>query len=128
MTDDLVSIAKLYAENAAALGSGDIDALARFYEIDAIQFPPDAPAIRGWKAIRAALEEQLEMVSASASVQVNEFVATGGWAFACGSYRTVAVPRGGGQETEACGNWLDVLRRQPDGSWRILRSTWTSRQ
>jgi len=119
------AIRRLYADNAAALEAGDLDALAALYTEDAIQLPPTAPARVGWEAIRSSLEEELAGLRVEVAIQVMETVIASGWAFARGTYRTAATPRQGGAKTEGRGNWLDVLERQGDGGWKIARSTWT---
>lgn len=126
--DDLAAVRKLFADDAAALSAGDTSALARFYEADAIQFPPNSPALIGWEAIRSKLESELKGIQVAATVKVTEAVVAGDWTFARGTYRMVTTPQGGGEQTVAIGNWLDILRRQPDGSWKIARSTWSSEE
>jgi uncharacterized protein (TIGR02246 family) len=124
-TDDLAAIRKLFADNAAALNTGDTSTLAKFYEEDAIQFPPNSPALTGWEAIRAELENELEGIKVAATFEVAEVVIADNWTFARGTYRMVTTPPGGGEQTVATGNWLDILKRQPDSSWKIARSAWS---
>jgi uncharacterized protein (TIGR02246 family) len=126
--DDIAAIRKLFADNAAALTAGDLAALARIYEEDAIQLPPNSPALTGWEAIRSTLENGFKGIKVAATIEVVEVSTANSWAFARGTYRTVTNPQGGGQPTVATGNWLDILRRQPDGSWKIARSTWSSEE
>ncbi len=125
---DLAAIRKLFAENAVALTAGDLAALAGIYEEDAIELPPNSPALTGWEAIRSTLENGFKGIKVAATIKVVEVSAAKSWAFARGTYRTVTTPEGGGQPTVATGNWLDILRRQPDGSWKIARSTWSSEE
>ncbi|MGH7992962.1 MAG: YybH family protein [Limisphaerales bacterium] len=126
--DKLAAIRKLYADNMAALNSGDLAALARFYEKDAIQFPPNSPALTGWEAIRSGLKNELAGIKVAATIEVAEVVIADDWTFARGTYRMVTTPQGGGEQTVATGNWLDILKRQPDGSWKIARSTWSIKE
>lgn len=128
MVDQQTAIRRLFADNAAALSAGDISALAAFYTKDAIQLPPNAPALVGWEAIRSSLQKELHGLRVEASVEVLETIIAGGWAFARGTYRTVVTPRGDGRRMETKGNWLDILQQQPDGSWKISRSTWTNEE
>jgi ketosteroid isomerase-like protein len=51
MSDEQTIIRRLYADSAAALSGGDISALAVYYTQDAIQLPPNTPALVGWQAI-----------------------------------------------------------------------------
>ena len=126
-TNDVAAIRKFYADNAAALSAEDISALERFYEGDAIQLPPDSPALKGWEAIRLSLQHEFKGVKLKAALDVIEVASAESWAFARGCYRMAVIQEEGGQRTEAVGNWLDILRRQPDGSWKIARSTWSNK-
>jgi len=123
--DDLASIRKLYADNATALNAGDLATLARLYEEDAIQFPPNSPALTGWEAIRSELERELAGIKVAATIDVAEMLVAEDWTFARGTYRMVTTLQAGGDQAVATGNWLDILKRQSDSSWKIARSTWT---
>ncbi|RMF69689.1 MAG: SgcJ/EcaC family oxidoreductase [Calditrichaeota bacterium] len=126
MLDEKTAIENLYAENVAALIAGDVAALARFYTHDAIQFPPGAPPLVGWDAIRSSLEHELDGIALDATVEIVEVVIAGDWAYARGHYHTAVIPQAGGRRTVTTGSWLDILKRQADGSWKISRSAWSS--
>ena len=123
--DDLAAIRRLYADHAAALNAGDPSTLRRLYEKDAIQFPPNSPALIGWEAIQSKLKSELEGIKVAATTKIAEVIVADNWTIARGTYRIVTTPQGGGAPTVATGNWLDILKRQPDSSWKIARSTWT---
>jgi uncharacterized protein (TIGR02246 family) len=125
MSDTEREIRDLYAANVAALEAGDVEALAGFYTEDAIQLPPNRAPVVGRKAIRSTLKRELAGIRVEASVEIEELVVTGSWVYARGTYRT-AVPSGSDDsKSVAEGSWLDILERQGDGSWKILRSTWS---
>lgn len=125
-TNDIAAIRKLFADSAAALSAGDMSALAKCYEKDAIQLPPNSAVLIGWPAIRSEFERGLEGIKVAATIEVTEVCVADSWAFARGTYRMVTTPMGGGDDAVATGNWLDILRRQPDNSWKIARSTWSN--
>ena len=127
-TDDRIAIRKLLMDNAAALNTGDPSAMAKFYEQDAVQLPPNSPAVIGWKAIRSTLESGFKGIKVTETIQIIEVSSSYRWAFARGTYRIVTTPQGGGEPTVATGNWLNILRRQPDDSWKIARSCWSSEE
>jgi uncharacterized protein (TIGR02246 family) len=125
---DRAVIKKLLEDNISALNAGDPSALGRYYEDDAIQFPPNSPALIGWDAIRSTLEKELNGIKLATTIDVVEIFTADTWAFTRCTYRIVTTPQGGGQPTVATGNWLNILRRQPDDSWKIARSIWTSEE
>ncbi|MFQ5748653.1 MAG: YybH family protein [Planctomycetota bacterium] len=126
MADEETAIRRLYAASVAALNTGDIPALAAFYTKDAIQMPPHRPPLVGWKAIRSSLESELRGITIEAGLEIAEVVVAGGWARVRGRHWTRVVPQAGGRSTVTTGSWLDILERQPDGSWRIARSAWSN--
>ncbi|MFQ6104356.1 MAG: YybH family protein [Candidatus Glassbacteria bacterium] len=126
MPDQETAIKRLYAASVAALNARDISALAAFYTEDAIQFPPDRPPLVGWNAIRSSLENELIGMTIEASVEIVEVVIAGSWAYACGHHRTSVISQTGGRPMVTTGSWLDILKRQADGSWRIARSAWSN--
>ena len=36
------------------------------------------------------------------------------------------TPKAGGEPTEDSGKWLGILKRQPNGSWKVHRDIWNS--
>lgn len=125
MDSDRAIISKLYAESAKALDAKDIDKLTGIYRIDAIQLPPDAPALEGWSAIQASLESGLKGIQTQTNIDVDEILVDGSLACARGTYVTVVVRTGSDAGTRSQGAWLDVLTKEPNGGWKILRSTWS---
>jgi uncharacterized protein (TIGR02246 family) len=128
MNNDEIAIRKLYSENVAAQNACDISSLSHFYEKDAIQLPPDLPALIGWESIESSLRNEFKGISIESTTKVLEITISSNWAYARGTYRTIITPLGGSKQTELKGNWLDILRRQQDGSWKIARSTWTNKE
>lgn len=126
MIEDEIAIRTLYAASESALSDGNIDGVLELYSEDAIQLPPDAAPIVGLKEIRRQLVEELKRVSVDTSILVEEVEAGSEIAFARGRYEMIVHPKDGSRETEASGSWLDILKRQPNGSWRIRRSAWSN--
>jgi uncharacterized protein (TIGR02246 family) len=106
---------RLFAEYATA---GDVDALVSLYEPDACLVGPDGSRAVGLEAIRAVLaafaDASLEMHmhvvktvrGSDVAVLTNEWRATG--------------RQPDGQPLEISGRAIEVVRRQPDGSWRFV--------
>lgn len=97
----------------ALFAAGDLDGLMDLYE-DAAVFANAQGAHTGPEAIREVLNGYL---STGASITMNESVAfeAGELALVHWSW-TMSFPDG----REAEGATAEVLRRQPDGSWRFL--------
>jgi ketosteroid isomerase-like protein len=97
--------------------------LQALFADNAVLMPPGASTIAG----AAAVAEWY----ASASGTLHEFTTTveaiggsGNLAVNRGTYMVVRTPLGETQPVTERGNYLRVLQRQPDGSWRITASMW----
>ena len=110
----------------AALNAGDATAVAALFTDDAVSMPPDAPAAVGKEAIQSNLEARFNQFKFDVTITQAEAVAAGDWAFSRGTYTVKATPKGAGEAMENTGKYLDVLRQQPDGSWKIARHIWNT--
>jgi len=126
--DDREQIREIYEATGHALGTGDIQTLATYYTNDAIQFPPNRPPLIGWAKIKASLERELSGIVFNSTIDVKEVVVEGDCAYAWGQFQGLITLKSRGTRTAISGSFLDVLRRQSDGSWRIARSTWSNHE
>ncbi len=122
---DIVAIRALYhAWNEAVEGS-DIAGYLAALDTDVELLPADAPPVRGRDSYGVFLQPvfasdafEIEVVVAP-SVQVD-----GDLAYARYDYIIHRMPVGGEARISSYRKFLDVLRRQPDGSWRVFKHTW----
>jgi uncharacterized protein (TIGR02246 family) len=103
---------------AKHLNEGDLDALVRLYEPDAAFVPEPGVVLQGVDAIRGALEGFLALEPVI-SGQVQSVVESGGVALVVNRWRLEGTSPDG-DPVEMSGMSADVVRRQPDGSWRVL--------
>ena len=100
---------ELHALLEAAFTSGDLDALIALFEPDAtMRVPPDGHAVSGRDAIRAALAPIVARRPRFTSEVV--VLATAG---------ELALTHARWTMDDTDGRGTLVLRRQPDGTWRI---------
>jgi uncharacterized protein (TIGR02246 family) len=100
------------------LNGGDLDALVGLYEPDAAFVPEPGVVLRGHDAIREALQGFLAL-SPTITGEIQGVVETGGVALVVNRWRLEGTGPGG-DRVEMSGVSADVVRRQPDGSWRVL--------
>ena len=125
---DMAAIEQLHRRDAAAAKKGDLTTLAELWTDDAVALPPGEPPIIGIDAIRKWLAKSQPNSSA---VEVVDYVLDfkevkilGDEAIEWGRTSVVLRPRGAPSTLQASGNLMRVLKRQPDGSWRVSRSVW----
>ena len=104
-----------------AFNRGDAAACAAFFTEDVILMSPNAPMTRG----RAAFEEiyRARIQADSGGAHTNDLVEyghDGDLAYQVGTY---AVE---GAEPAEQGKFLNVLKRQPDGQWKVAVSMFNS--
>ena len=90
----------------------DWDAITRMFTVEAIRFPPHQPPIRGRAAMRAWLETFPPFEEFA--ITADEIVGGDGLAFVRGTY---AMRIGGPTPVTDRGNYMGLMRKQPDGSW-----------
>ena len=110
----------------AAQNAGDAAALAALFTDDAVLMPPNAPAVSGKEAIQSYLQSQNDQFSFELAASQAEVAAAGDWAFSRGTHTVNLNPKAAGKAVEDSGKYLNILKRQPDGSWKIARHTWNS--
>ena len=103
---------------ADAVNSGDVENLLALYEPDALLAPRPGERARGRDEIRAALQGLLELGGTMESRNVY-CMQVGDLALLQGEWRlTATIP--GGSPLELTSRTAEIVRRQPDGSWRYL--------
>ena len=121
---DRAAIEKLKQDDVVATVARDAVAMADLWTEDAVRFGPDTPAHVGRQAIREANER-----STASPIKVLSFVPEtrdlaiwdGGaveWRYFTASY----VPSPGGEPKQVRGTLLVVLKKLPDGSWKVFRA------
>ena len=120
---DLAAIGEVRAAMVNASLTGDADAGAALYAEDAIQLPPNAPAVRGRAAIREA-DAALGALS-TFELRPEETWGVGDFAYDRGTY-SLSVQMPDTATYREVGKYLVLLRRQTDGSWKMTTAMWSS--
>lgn len=123
---DMAQVKDVLKQIIAADNAMDVDRIASLYEEDAINLPPNGPAVQG----RAAIKERYRSGFAQAKLElsfISEETHVGGdCAFDRGITKGRNVWRNGDPPTEFEHKYVMLLRRQADRSWKIARLIWNS--
>jgi len=113
--EDLVAIRGVIEQDAAAVRRSDWDAAAHLFTADAIRFPPHHAPIRGRAAMLAWLQTFPPIQEFD--ITADEIVGCDDVAFVRGRYSLTAAAAPGSPPMTDRGNYMGLLRKQPDGSW-----------
>jgi uncharacterized protein (TIGR02246 family) len=108
-------VPRLWAEHFSA---GELDALVGLYETEATLVPQPGEVVTGIETIREALSAFLA-TQPTFNLEVRKVLQTGDIALSFADW-TLSGTGPDGEAIEMAAQTSDVLRRQPDGSWRIV--------
>lgn len=102
----------------------DFEGMAELYTEDTVVMPPNHPVIRGKK-------QMLEFMRAfprvtRAEFEVDEIDGYGDIAYVTGRYAMTLEPEGAPEPVEDRGKYIEIRRKQPDGSWLLSRDIFNS--
>ena len=124
---DLAAIRATDTAFSSAAAAGNGAGLAALYLPDAHLMPPNATAIRGREAIGKFWGGLVGAYRVQATVTSEEIEGYGDLAYARGRYTMDLTPKGkAGPPAHDQGKFLEILRRQPDGSWRYAVDMYSS--
>jgi uncharacterized protein (TIGR02246 family) len=107
---------RLFGEHVNA---GDLDALLSLYEPTCSMVRRDGSLARGHAEIREVLDRLIAM-QARMSTEIVKVVAAGDDLAMVYNDWHMSAKRLDGQPIEAAGKAIEVVRRQPDGTWRFV--------
>lgn len=115
------STSRVFVRHALA---NDFAALARdYYSDDAMVLPPNAPAVTGHGAIEAMFKTFPPITAFE--LRTEEVEGTAELAYVRGRYTMTMSPPGAPAIADS-GKFLEIWRRQSDGSWKSLRDMFSS--
>lgn len=124
---DFAAIAALDSAFAKAANSGNVDSLMAVYAGNAALLPPNLPPQKGKAAIRSFWGGFLDAYTVQFEIGSDLMEGRGDLAYNMGHYRFTAVPKAKSTPGVADeGKFLEILKRQPDGSWKYVVDMYSS--
>ncbi|HUF26417.1 MAG TPA: nuclear transport factor 2 family protein [Gemmatimonadaceae bacterium] len=120
--EDVAAIRSVGQEFTQATVEGDYDRVADLHTEDVVWMAPDAPATTGRDGLRQTLEAGPRALSFVITPAHTE--GAGDIAYDRGAFTWRAMI--GTDTVSASGKYVQVLRRQPDGSWLIALDIWNA--
>jgi uncharacterized protein (TIGR02246 family) len=113
---------------AKAASAGDAAALTAFYASDAVLMPPGSPAVHGTEEIGKFFTGMTGAVSGPFELTTTGVDGRGDLAFSTGTYKATLTPKKAGAKplpTEE-GKYVGVMKKQSDGSWKLVYDIWNT--
>jgi ketosteroid isomerase-like protein len=113
--EDVASIRAVHDSWHEHIVAGNWSAVVELYTEDVVVMPPNEAAIQGRANLLAWMEAYPEILEANLSIQ--EIDGYGDIAYVRGTYAmTVSI---GGMEVRDTGKYVEIRRKQGDGSWPL---------
>ena len=120
-------VAKVRDAYTKAVNSGDGKSIAGLYTEDAMEMPPNQPALKGRSAIGKYNTDFLAANTVKLSLTAIESMATGDAAYDVGTYsQTITPKQAGAKPMTDRGKYVVILRRGSDGQWRVKHAIYNS--
>lgn len=110
-------------------GAEGAEAFISFIMEDAVWLPPNSVRVDGREGVHGLILPFTEAKDFSEDWQVVniEVASDGRMAYVIGTYE-FSLKDAGGNIVSETGNFLDILKKQADGSWKCAVATWSSDQ
>lgn len=117
-SQDIAAIQRCHDEFSRSMVTRDFETASRTYDENAVLMPPNHPAVCGRKAIKKWLAG-FPPVS-QFRVEIEESDAREDLAYVRGAFSMIFQPEGAPGPIEEIGKYLEIRKRQPDGSWLLI--------
>jgi uncharacterized protein (TIGR02246 family) len=117
--EDEAAIKSLFDKHIAAFNAGDAAAVAALFTDDGEMIPPDRAPLAGKNMIQWGMNIAFDLFTAKIGETSLHVELAGDSAYTRRAYTIAITATTSGAELEITANWLEILKRQPDGSWKI---------
>jgi ketosteroid isomerase-like protein len=116
-----------WAEYGGALVAGDANRWMALWDVNGVQLPPDSPMVMSTEDLRAGITAGLAAGKfKSMDIRITRTYVDHELGYATGNYTYTYVSNDGATTVKYDGKYQTILRRQPDGSWKIFRDCFNS--
>lgn len=122
---DVAAIRQLQVDWNRAVEAGSVDGYAAVLDDNIELLPTDAPPLNGVENYRAMLDGVFTTDTFKIDVAVPSTIEVAGdIAWARYDYIIHRTPKGSDETISSYRKFMDVMRRQEDGSWRVYKHIW----
>ncbi len=122
--DDRKAVDRVRMEFNAASRSSDAEALASLLDRDAVWMPPGREPIVGREAVEDYYTQRFRDKRSEIRLHPGTIQWMGNWAVLHSTFSRTDVEISDRTEQVVSGNYMWVLRKQPDNTWKVARDVW----
>lgn len=126
VVEDVEAVTAVSDARAEAFNNSDAGAIAAHFTEDAILMAPGKPASMGRDAVRTYYQAIFDEYAPELESGYEEVEVSGDLAYGRGEARVKLTPKDGGEPEVSTAKYLNILKRQPDGSWKTTHDIWNS--
>ena len=117
--DDMAALNRFLDSSSVAVNAGDVEAEVNRFTEDGIYMCPDMPALKGHNEIRRFFRQRFASVDVGIKNITEDLQVGDSWAYEWGIYEAIIKPKNTDKADTVYGKYLNILKKLPDGSWRI---------
>jgi uncharacterized protein (TIGR02246 family) len=121
MSADEQAIRSLVATWHSATAAGDIESVLKLMAEDVVFLAAGQPPMKGRSAFEKGLRGLLDSHRIVSTGEVQEVEVSGSLAYCWSVLNVEITPIAGGSKAVRSGSAMSILRKQPDGSWLVVR-------
>jgi ketosteroid isomerase-like protein len=122
--EEAMDVKKAIEDKNAALRTaydrGDAAGCVAVFVEDALMLPPNQPIIRGKKAIKELIQGWIDNIGGTIGNPMTEFGVQGDLAYQVATYAFKDT------KTPDWGKFVEIFRRQQDGTWKVYLTIYNS--
>ena len=95
-----------------------------YYAEDAVVLPPNGPSVQGWAEMGSWFASAPSI--SDFKPEIIEVDGRGDLAYVRGKYSMMITLPGASEPVKDTGKYIEIWRKQTDGSWRVIRDIFNS--
>lgn len=125
-SNDAEVITAMSNARARAFAEGDAAAIAMHFTDDAYLMAPDQPIHQGKHEVQAYYQSIFDEYVTELESHYEEVEVSGDLAYGRGYAKVTLYPKAGGDSLMSTAKYLNILKKQADGTWKTTHDVWNS--
>lgn len=126
--EDISKIKALSASRAKAFNDGDANVIAMAFTHDGLLMAPGTKSTTGRDAVRAYYQGIFDQYKTFLESGYDDVKVSGDLAYGVGFAEVKLVPQNGGDTLFSTSKYVNILKRQEDGSWLTTHDIWNGNE